>query len=86
MTSDEQFILALMAIVANVIGLYLNYRKTEQTHTLVNGLTKNAARRARAATLRQERQDVLDNKTAAAMATRPLKNRPVEAGRGYSDV
>jgi hypothetical protein len=38
-SGDQQFILALVALVLNGVGLVLNYRKSDSTHQLVNGMT-----------------------------------------------
>lgn len=86
MTSDQQFFLAVLAVIVNVIGLYLNFRKSDQTHAIVNNMARRKSRRAARLADAAAAAAATDNKTAASMATRPLKNRPAEAGRGYSDV
>ena len=76
MSADQQFILAILAIVANLIGLVVTYGKTQQTHDLVNGMTRSNTRRSRRAAVVQERASVASQEaTRVGMASRMAQNR-----------
>jgi hypothetical protein len=76
-SGDQQFVVALVALLVNALGLYLNYRKTSETHTLVNGMTKTNTRRSRRSAVLGERTRVAaDEKTALGMAPRQLQDKP----------
>lgn len=46
-TDDQQFILALAAVISTTAIQILTYRKSSQTHELVNGMTVKRTRAAR---------------------------------------
>lgn len=48
MTDDQQFILALATLIVPTVATVLTYRKTSQTHEVVNGVQKKLVKKARA--------------------------------------
>jgi hypothetical protein len=47
-TDDQQFILALAAVVSTTVIQVMTYRKASSTHELVNGISVKRTRQARA--------------------------------------
>jgi hypothetical protein len=58
-TDDQQFLVALLTIVAPTIASLLALRQARETHTAVNGVLAKGTRRARAQGRAQGRAEVV---------------------------